>query len=30
MDRHICKAKRQDNGEWVQGYLFYDDNDKMF
>ena len=30
MDRHICKAKRQDNGEWVQGYLFYDDNDKMY
>lgn len=30
MDRHICRAKRQDNGEWVQGYLFYDDNDKMY
>ncbi len=20
-DRHICKAKRTDNGEWVEGYL---------
>lgn len=20
MDRHICKAKRKDNGEWVHGY----------
>lgn len=20
MDRHICKAKRKDNGEWVYGY----------
>jgi len=19
-DRHICKAKRTDNGEWVEGY----------
>ena len=22
MDRHICKAKRTDNGEWVQGYYY--------
>ncbi len=21
-DRHICKAKRADNGEWVEGYFF--------
>lgn len=21
-DRDLCKAKRIDNGEWVQGYLF--------
>ena len=20
MDQHICRAKRQDNGEWVYGY----------
>lgn len=20
MDRHICKAKREDNGEWIYGY----------
>lgn len=20
-DRHICKAKRTDNGEWVEGYF---------
>lgn len=30
MDRHICKAKRKDNGEWVQGYLFYDNIDCMY
>lgn len=22
MDRHICKAKRKDNGEWVKGYYY--------
>lgn len=22
-DRYLCKAKRADNGEWVQGYLIY-------
>ncbi len=21
-DRHICKAKRTDNGEWVEGFCF--------
>ena len=21
-DRYLCRAKRIDNGEWVQGYLF--------
>ena len=21
-DRHICKAKRKDNGEWVEGFYF--------
>lgn len=21
-DRYLCKAKRVDNGEWVQGYLY--------
>lgn len=21
-DRHICKGKRTDNGEWVEGYYF--------
>ena len=23
-DRYLFKAKRTDNGEWVQGYLFDD------
>lgn len=23
IDRHICKAKRTDNGEWVEGYYTY-------
>lgn len=22
MDRHICRAKRKDNGEWVQGVYY--------
>lgn len=22
-DRYLCKAKRTDNGEWVEGYLSY-------
>lgn len=22
MDRHICRAKRKDNGEWIQGYYY--------
>ena len=31
-DRYIYKAKRLDNGEWVQGYLFDDgfENGRMF
>lgn len=24
----ICKAKRKDNGEWIEGYYCYDTNDK--
>ena len=22
MNKYICKAKRKDNGEWIEGYLF--------
>lgn len=22
-DRHICRAKRKDNGKWVEGFYFY-------
>ena len=29
-DRYIYKAKRTDNGEWVQGYLVYDNRDKLY
>mgnify|MGYP000103729627 CR=1 FL=1 len=31
-DRYLFKAKRIDNGEWVQGYLFYDgfENGRIF
>ena len=29
-DRYIYKAKRVDNGEWVQGYLVYDNRDKLY
>ena len=31
-DRYLFKAKRADNGEWVQGYLFDDgfENGRMF
>lgn len=25
-DRHLCKAKRTDNGEWVEGYYAFIDN----
>ena len=28
-DRYLFKAKRTDNGEWVQGYLVYDNRDKL-
>ena len=30
--RYLCKAKRVDNGEWVQGYLFDDgfENGRIF
>ena len=29
-DRYLSKAKRVDNGEWVQGYLVYDNRDKLY
>ena len=29
-DRYLFKAKRVDNGEWVQGYLVYDNRDEMY
>ena len=29
-DRYLSKAKRIDNGEWVQGYLVYDNRDKLY
>lgn len=29
-DRYLFKAKRIDNGEWVQGALVYDDMDKLY
>lgn len=29
-DRYLHKAKRADNGEWVQGSLVYDNRDKMY
>ena len=29
-DRYLFKAKRTDNGEWVQGYLVYDNRDKLY
>lgn len=29
-DKYLSKAKRTDNGEWVQGYLVYDKRDKMY
>ena len=29
-DRYIYKAKRVDNGEWVEGYLVYDNRDKLY
>ena len=25
-NRHICKAKRKDNGEWVEGFAIFADN----
>ncbi len=28
--RYLFKAKRVDNGEWVQGALVYDDRDKLY
>lgn len=30
IDRYLFKAKRLDNGEWVQGALVYDDMDKLY
>ena len=29
-DRYLSKAKRLDNEEWVQGYLVYDNRDKLY
>ena len=29
-DRYLFKGKRLDNGEWVQGYLVYDNRDKLY
>ena len=29
-DRYLFKAKRIDNGEWVEGYLVYDNRDKLY
>ena len=29
-DRYLFKAKRIDNGGWVQGYLVYDNRDKLY
>ena len=29
-DRYLFKAKRLDNGEWVQGYLVYDKRDNLY
>lgn len=28
--RYLFKAKRLDNEEWVQGYLVYDNRDKLY
>lgn len=30
MNRYLYKAKRTDNGEWVQGSLVYDNKDNMY
>lgn len=27
MDRHICRAKRKDNKQWVQGFYIYCDGE---
>ena len=27
-NRYICKAKRKDNGEWVEGYLYITHNNE--
>ena len=29
-DGYLFKAKRLDNGEWAQGYLVYDNRDKLY
>ena len=29
-NRFLCRGKRVDNGEWVQGYLVYDNRDKLY
>lgn len=27
-NRYICKAKRKDNGEWIEGYLYITHNNE--
>ena len=29
-DRYLYRAKRTDNGEWVEGYLIYDKFDNQY
>lgn len=29
-NRYLYRGKRIDNGEWVQGYLVYDNRDKLY
>ena len=29
-DRYLYRAKRTDNGEWVEGYLVYDNFDHEY
>lgn len=29
-NRYLYRGKRTDNGEWVEGYLVYDNRDKLY
>ncbi len=29
-DRYLYRSKQTDNGEWVEGYLVYDNRDKLY